>query len=201
MYDWRRMTPAEREEILAIRRTRGFPKHNPPHLDVGDHYYHFTAACYEHQPLIACTAQRIIEFEIRLLEVFRIHCSDVFAWCILPNHYHCLARTEDLGALGKGLGRLRGRLSHEWNGEDGARGHKVWHRGADRAIRSERHFWATVNYIHHNPVRHRYVQRWQAWPFSSAGEFLERVGREEARRIWEAYPVLDYGKDWDNPEM
>lgn len=183
MYEWRRMTPKQREEILAIRRGNDFPRHNTPHLDVGDHYYHFTAACYEHHSYIGATQQRMIDFEARLLAAFREYCSNVFAWCVLPNHYHCLARTDLFNALLIHLGRFRGRISFEWNREDQKRGRKVWHGSSDRAIRSEGHFWATVNYIHHNPVRHGYVQRWQAWPFSSAADFLARIGREEAIRI------------------
>jgi putative transposase len=60
------------------------------------------------------------------------------------------------------------------------------------------HFWATVNYIHHNPVKHGYVKSWWEWPFSSAGDFLESEGRDEAARIWKEYPLMDYGKGWDD---
>ena len=54
-----------------------------------------------------------------------------------------------------------------------------------------------MNYIHHNPVKHGYVDKWQDWPWSSAAEFLARVGRETAEKIWREYPILDYGKKWD----
>ncbi len=68
-------------------------------------------------------------------------------------------------------------------------------------MRSERHFWATLNYVHNNPVRHGYVERCQDWPFSSAREFLEQMGRKEAERIWREYPVLNYGEGWDDPDL
>jgi putative transposase len=41
-----------------------------------------------------------------------------------------------------------------------------------------------VNYIHHNPVRHGYVAKWQEWPWSSARDYLSRVGDEEALKRW-----------------
>jgi len=72
---------------------------------------------------------------------------------------------------------------------------------ADRVMRSERHYWATLNYIHHNPVHHGYVERWPDWPWSSASGFLEQLGRDEAEQIWLEYPIEDYGKGWDDPEM
>lgn len=201
MYNWRRMTPRQRAEAMALRRANEFPWHNPPHQDWGDHFYHFSAACYEHCPIIGVTPKRMADFEKHLLETIQEHCTEIVAWCVLPNHYHCLARTDRLETLVRSLGQLRGRLSYEWNGEERLRGRKVWHGGSDRAIRSQRHFWATANYVHYNPVRNGYVRLWQDWPFSSARDFVEKVGREEAARIWDAYPLLDYGKGWDEPEM
>lgn len=62
---------------------------------------------------------------------------------------------------------------------------------------SQRHFWATMNYVLHNAVHHGHIERWQDWPYSNASRYLEEVGREEAERRWREYPVLDYGKDWD----
>jgi putative transposase len=123
--------------------------------------------------------------------------TQTYAWCVLPNHYHLLVRTDDLKSLTKALGQFHGRSSYAWNQEDDTRGRKVWHRAFDRAIRSDRHFWVTVNYIHHNPVHHGYVDKWQDWLWSSAKEFLELVGRDEASRMWREYPILDYGKKWD----
>jgi len=80
------------------------------------------------------------------------------------------------------------------------RGRCVWRRCSDRGIRSERHFWATMNYVHHNPVKHGYARRWQDWPYSSAGAFLGAVGRKRAEEIWKEYPLLEYGKGWDEFE-
>jgi putative transposase len=77
----------------------------------------------------------------------------------------------------------------------------VFFRAVERAMRSDRHFWATVNYIHHNPVHHGYVERWTDWPWSSASKYLEQTSPTEAKRIWHQYPLKDYGKGWDNPEL
>jgi len=56
-------------------------------------------------------------------------------------------------------------------------------------------------HIHHNPVHHSCAERWQDWPCSSASDFLKDVGTTEALRLWKAYPVLDYGKGWDDAAM
>jgi len=199
MYEWRRMTRKERMNVLAKRKCERRPWHRPPHEDRGDRAYHISAACYEHSPFIGTTPERMAEFERDLLKTLEEHCDEVHAWCVLPNHYHSLVDTNDVKALSRVVGRFHGNKSFEWNGEEKCRGRKVWHGCSDRAIRSERHFWATMNYVHNNPVRHGYAQRSQDWPFSSAKEYLDDVGKEEAARIWKDYPVLDYGAGWDEP--
>ncbi|RPJ60683.1 MAG: hypothetical protein EHM23_09515 [Acidobacteria bacterium] len=122
------------------------------------------------------------------------------AWCVLPNHYHALIETLALDSLVLHLGRLHGRNSYLWTGEDQRRGRQCFHRAADRAIRSEGHFYATLNYVHHNAVHHGYVDDWNQWPWCSAPEYLKTVGRAEAQRIWREYPILDYGKEGSGAE-
>jgi putative transposase len=201
-YIWRKLTPEQREEMLAWRKARRQPWHSPPRLpNFGHLHFHITAACYEHRPYIGHSLQRMDAFAHNLLAVFTAHANQTFAWCVLPNHYHALVETPDLLVLSRELGRLHGRTSHAWNGEECARGRKVFFRVADRVMRSERHFWATMNYIHHNPVHHGYVERWLDWPWSSASDFLAQLGRHEAEQIWLEYAIEDYGKGWDDPEM
>ncbi len=64
-------------------------------------------------------------------------------------------------------------------------------------MKSNAHYWATLNYVHHNPVKHGYVERWQDWPWSSARQYLEAIGHDEAQRMWKQYPIKEYGKGWD----
>jgi len=183
---------------LELRQARGLPWHSPPHLDfTGLHQYLISSSCYEHALIIGKDAQRMTGCEASVLETCRGLSSDIYAWCILPNHYHVLLRTEQIKELRLELGQFHGRSAFEWNGEDDCRGRKVWYNCFERFIKSERHFWATLNYVHHNPVHHGYTKNWEDWPWSSARAFLERLGREKAKEIWLRYPILDYGKKWD----
>ncbi|MDD5599832.1 MAG: hypothetical protein PHV82_17950, partial [Victivallaceae bacterium] len=47
-------------------------------------------------------------------------------------------------------------------------------------------------------LRHKYVRKWDEWTYSSAKQFLDEAGREEALKIWQQYPLLDYGKGRDD---
>jgi putative transposase len=197
MYEWRKLTDAERSDVLASRVRAKRPWHSPPRVvQECAAWFHVTAACYEHLPIIGHTPERMEAFAGDLVGA----CSGfpVAAWCLLPNHYHVLVETPNLRMLTKALGRIHGRFSRMWNLEEKSAGRTVFHRAADRQIRSDAHFWATLNYVHHNPVRHGYVKRWTDWPWSSASDYLRAVGRDEAARIWLSYPVLDYGDGWDD---
>ena len=161
------------------------------------HRYLVSAACFNHESIIGVSSERMTEFEADLLEKCKVFCLAIHAWCVLPNHYHVVVKSDRIKALRHGLGLFHGRSSFSWNGEDCQRGRQVWYNCFERPIKSERHFWATLNYVHHNPVHHGYVQRWQDWPWSSAQVFLNTVGKKKAEAIWKEYPVLEYGKKSD----
>jgi putative transposase len=198
VYLWRQLTPEQQARVLVWRKENKRPWHAPPHRPNCFHrHFHITAACYEHRPHIGLSPERMDAFSEALLAVLAAHAARTVAWCVLPNHCHALVETPNVLRLVWELGRFHGRTSHAWNGEEGTRGRQVFHRAVERAMRSERHFWATVNYVHHNPVHHGYARLWTDWPWSSARDYLREVGREEAERIWRDFPVRDYGQGWD----
>ncbi|MDP8207082.1 MAG: transposase [Candidatus Electryonea clarkiae] len=198
MYTWREMTEDERQEVLDYRKKNSLPWHNPPHLDLeGDYIYLITAACFNHLPIIGKNKERLIECEKQVLDGCDKFSEEIFAWCILPNHYHVLLQTEQIKSVRRELGLFHGRSSRTWNIEDKQTGRQVWHNCFERPMKSERHYYASLNYVHHNAVYHEYVSRWTDWLFSSARDFLEEIGEEKAVEIWRSYPILDYGKKWD----
>jgi putative transposase len=197
MYDWRKMNERQRKQTIELRLRVHAPIHSVPHWDNGPNQYMISATCFEHRPHIGYSLERMADFEQQLLDTLEAHTAQLYCWCILPNHYHALVFTDEVKALLTRLGQLHGRTSFQWNGEENQRGRKTWFRAVETVMKSERHFWVTFNYIHNNPVKHEYVEKWQDWPFSSANIWLEKLGRTRMRGIWREYPPLDYGEDWD----
>ncbi|MAS96844.1 MAG: hypothetical protein CMO55_26945 [Verrucomicrobiales bacterium] len=196
-YQWRRISTEEREACLTARKEGGLPWHLPPHYNSEtSSQYLITAACYEHKPIIGASIERLTSFESALIELSQSY-GEVIAWVVLPNHYHFLFEGNPVTPLLKALGQFHGKTSFDWNGEDRSRGRKVFHGLTERFMRTDRHAETTVNYIHHNPVKHGYVELWQDWPFSSVHRYLETEGREKLLMRWKDYPVLDYGAKWD----
>ena len=199
MYEWRNMTTKQRADLILARRMFNYPKHSPPHFDYEDtHCFHISAANFEHQKIIGASLQRIEQFSCELCGLFDGEANSyLYAWCLLPNHWHILAQLANFSAFLKKVARLHGRSSFIWNHEDNARGRKCWHCCTDRRIRGARHFNVTLNYILYNPVRHGYVDSWDKWPYSSIHEYLEKMSEKQALENFEAYPILSMGEKWD----
>ena len=196
MYDYRRWSPEQRAEAVKERIQRGFPWHGPPHLEAPGHYRIVTGSCFEHRMLLS-NPDRLCWFEDQLLMQVRKIGVPCAGWIVLPNHYHLLVQIQDMAAFSRGLGQLHGRTSFEMNREDNARGRRVWYRSEDRCMRSEAHYYTTLNYIHNNPVKHGYVNKWTDWPYSSVHWYWKSKGRDWLAEVWKTYPVLNYGEKWD----
>jgi putative transposase len=197
MYNWRKMTNEQREFVLKNRKLRKEPYHSLPHISKkGLFNYHISAACYEHKHIISRSLTRISNFDHILIKNLQEINIKIFAYSILPNHYHLLLETENITLALKTLFKLHQKTGYNWNIEDKTKGRKVWCNAMEHRIKSERHFWATVNYIHNNSIKHGYVEKWSDWPFSSASDYLKKVGYDEAVKIWKEYDISKMG-DWD----
>jgi len=140
--------------------------HHPPHIHLDNTWYIITASTVGHAHFLSSEAAKrlvrdtleglIVEFGITLR-----------AWVVLNDHYHLLLKTRVGKDLSRFFIRLHGSTSRQINLWDEAAGRQVWHNYWDTCIRTEYDLWTRFNYIHHNPVKHGYVQRPEDWPFSS----------------------------------
>ena len=196
MYDYRKIPPEERERVLDARRERGFPLHAPPHLHNVAGEYLITAACYEHRDIFE-QPDELSWLTSETLDAFQRAGLKCPAWVFLTNHYHVLVETERLSVVSELLRLLHSRVATAVNSRQHKRGRQVWYRFSDRLIRDERHHLATVNYIHYNPVRHKYVDSAELWAWSSLHDYVQIHGKRWLTQTWKDYPIEDYGKGWD----
>jgi putative transposase len=200
MYRYRKLIHQERIELVEARRAQGFPPHSPPHPQQGASYYFLTATCYEHCMHIHTDARRHQILD-GIFEQTILHGIELQAWVVLPNHYHLLAYVPDFKDLGQCFRRVHGPTARQWNVEDDALGRKVWYRFTDRRIRSERHYYTTLNYIHYNPVKHGCTTSPYDWPNSSVMWYVEHYGKTWLRDLWVSYPLRAYGETWDTDQF
>jgi len=197
VYDYRKWNTEERAAAVKKRADLGFPLHSPLHVTDANAFRIITGTCFEHKPVLK-SLDHLQWFELQLKNHLEENSIEVVAWVVLPNHYHFLARIADIRSFVKSQGELHGRTSFELNKRDNQIGRQVWYRCSDRIMRSERHYFTTINYMHNNPVKHGTVEKWGDWPFSSFHWYLKNKGREWLIEMWREFPVLEYGKRWDN---
>lgn len=99
MYNWRKMNQEQKDSLLELRKTQEVPWHSPPHVQGDNTRFHITAACYEHKSIIGFSPERITGFEKELLQLLREYSDELYAWSVLPNHYHVLLKTTDILSL------------------------------------------------------------------------------------------------------
>jgi putative transposase len=197
-YTYRHMTPEEREEVIAQRQARGYPRRSPPHPFRGPGRYLITAANYEHCHVMADLGRRT-DFEARLLEGLQGTSVETYAWVVLSNHYHALVSAKTLDDVSTALKNLHGATSREWNLADGVIGkRRTWYHFSDRKIRGDEHFYRAMNYIHYNPVKHGYTKSVYDWPWSSVHNYLTARGRDWLRETWQDFRPDSMGDSWDD---
>lgn len=164
-----------------------YPLHAPPHPFRDAGRYLISAANFEHVAIMALPDRRT-EFEARLLAIMDEIRAEVYAWGVLPNHYHILLGVDSLDLVSAALKQLHGATSREWNLADGQTGQRrVWYKFTDRMIRNDAHFYCTLNYVHYNPVKHGDTTDPYEWPWSSLTNHLDARGREWLRETWKLY--------------
>jgi len=100
LYNYRSMSPQERRRIVEARRAKHQPWHAPPHWALeGSDAYLISSACYEHAPIIGTSPERLTECEQDLLSILQSSGNEVYAWCILPNHYHAVLKSQSIKQL------------------------------------------------------------------------------------------------------
>jgi putative transposase len=160
---------------------------------LSDTWYAVTGSiCHRQHLLKSAVRKELLRDQLEtLVTEFRLRLA---AWVILDNHYHVLVKSGVGDDIPRFLGRLHGRISFELNKLDVTRGRRVWDNYWDTCIRGEADYWTRFNYIHHNPVKHRYATRMGDWAFSSYNYYLRHKGEDWLADVIRRYPVIDFSE-------
>ena len=97
------------------------------------------------------------------------------AWAVFPNHYHFIGRPpeeeENAETLSRFLKHFHGRSSAWINRLEDCPGRKAWHNYWESRLTFEESYFARLNYVHANAVRHGIVPVANQYPWCSAAWF------------------------------
>jgi putative transposase len=100
-----------------------------------------------------------------------IHQGDVevFAYCVMPNHWHLLISPRSDEALSRFMHWLTTTHARRWRGARGTDGQGAVYQGRFKSIpiQDDTHFLWVARYVERNALRAGLARRAEAWPWSS----------------------------------
>ena len=121
-----------------------------------------------------------------LAEAARRCGTQVWAYCLMPNHVHLIVVPADQDGLRRTFADAHRRYTgfinarHRWTGH-------LWQGRYGAVAMDEEHLTHAARYVALNPVRARLCERAQDWPWSSASAHL--AGNDD--RLVTVRPLLD----------
>src|SRR4026209_1403179 len=101
----------------------------------------------------------------------------IYAFCLMPNHFHLLMETERF-SLSVIMQRLLTRYVKRFNFRHQRVGHLFQGRYKAILCQKDSYLQELIRYIHLNPVRAKMVKEVSAWKWSSHQEYLGEVKGE-----------------------
>jgi putative transposase len=112
--------------------------------------------------------------------------SEIWAYCLMPNHVHAIVVPSDEDGLRRTFGELHRRYTGYINARARRTGH-LWQGRFGSVAMDEAHLHHALRYVSLNPVRARLVKRPEEWRWSSVRAHL--AGQDDA--LVSVAPALD----------
>lgn len=106
-------------------------------------------------------------FILRLQQYKRRYNLELISFCIMPNHFHLILRSDNSGKdIAKFMKSLQQSYARRFNSRYDKYGHVFQGKYQHRPIESNLALARVIKYIANNPVRKKLVKRAEEWPYS-----------------------------------
>jgi putative transposase len=117
----------------------------------------------------------------------------LYAYCVMPNHFHFVLRPDEDGHLSEFMRLLTVTHSKRWHAHRGTAGTGSVYQGRYKAfpVQTDGHFLTVCRYVERNPLRAGLVTRAESWHWSSVSS-----DRRNCNRLpMDEWPILQ-PVDW-----
>ena len=129
--------------------------------------------------------------------------TEVWAYCLMPNHVHIVLTPSDEDGLWRTFGELHRRYTGYINARRRTTGH-LWQGRYGSVAMDEEHFVTALRYVALNPVRAGLVERAENWPWSSTRALIAGVDDHVVKTAPALERVGDFaaflGEDFDEAQ-
>ncbi len=161
----------------GLMKIKKYKIHNPPHLFIPNSKYFITVSTLGHHPYLETEEAKwaTLEYLTKSLEVHHWELED---WVILDNHIHIMINAPDNAKSLSNVMNNFHKFTANWLSRNGIKKveEKYFHNYWDKCITYEKSYFARLNYIWMNPVKHGYVDSPEKWKF---GSFYFRYKKDE----------------------
>ena len=167
-------------------------------------WYFFTVVAYKRRNFLTDdNARPILKEAIHRVKTDRPF--EIPAFCLLPDHLHCIWKmpTDDAdystrwGLIKRMFSKMYiaagGRSLAQTDSRRKKRELGIWQRRFwEHRIRDEDDYWNHVHYIHYNPVKHGLVERIKEWPYSTYHRLCQQGMYDDFD--WNLFQVNEYNE-------
>ncbi len=110
--------------------------------------------------------------------------ADLYAYCLLPTHFHFLIRIKSLSEIEdfyqeesqiwRQVRTFLGTYTKSINKTYNRTGHLFEGRYSRKIVLKDEYFFQLISYIHQNPQTHGIVSDFRMWPYSSYQDYIHK---------------------------
>jgi putative transposase len=132
--------------------------------------------------------ERLRFLQEQLLTLARKYDWELEAWAVFSNHIHFVGKApidvQDATSLSTFVSELHTSTGKFVNDLDNTAGRKNWHNYRETLLTFEQSYFARLNYVHQNPVKHGLVPVANQYPWCSAAWFERNAKAAQAKTIY-----------------
>ncbi|MGE4295815.1 MAG: transposase [Campylobacterales bacterium] len=122
-------------------------------------------------------AEDYSKFLALLKEFKKLHGIEVYAYCLMPNHFHLALKSLNEGSVSPFMQKLMTTYVRYHHHKYKASGHLWQGRYKNFLVQKEGYLWMLLRYIEANPVRAGLVKNAAEWPYGSLAEREKKSAR------------------------
>lgn len=135
------------------------------------------------------TIEEYQQFEAVLMEAKERTGIQVFAYCIMPNHWHLILSPKNNGDLSKFMGWLTMTHTQRWHTSHNTTGTGHLYQGRYKSfpVQTDEYFLTVSRYVERNPLRAHLVSYAQDWKWGSL--WRREYGTNEQKILLDDWPT------------
>ncbi len=132
------------------------------------------------------------QFFLKQLDKYIIEIAEIFAYCLMPNHFHLLVRFKNIEGVNmedehqylmKNFGNFLNSYAKAFNKKYDRKGALFLNAVKRKKISDEKYLLKVLHYIHNNPVNHGFVNKADQWEHSSYNSYLHSGKKSKLNRM------------------